>query len=66
MGSSKRIEVEILGWVKFIFDMACGVLITVYYIIKEFVEMILKTKSKSLAGKHVLVSIICFTFLSFY
>ncbi|XP_066906727.1 epidermal retinol dehydrogenase 2 [Halyomorpha halys] len=56
MSSSKRVETDILEWVKLIFEFIYGCLLSLFYIIMEVVELIVPTKSKSLTGQHVLVT----------
>ncbi|XP_073998094.1 epidermal retinol dehydrogenase 2-like isoform X2 [Rhodnius prolixus] len=56
MSSARRVEREVVDWVKFIFEVLCGVLITAYYVTKEILQLFIRTKTKSLSGKHVLIT----------
>lgn len=56
MSSARRVEREILEWIKFLLEIIFGCLMSVVYITKEILALVIPTKSKSLVGQHVLVT----------
>uniref|UniRef100_A0A0A9XJ93 Epidermal retinol dehydrogenase 2 n=1 Tax=Lygus hesperus TaxID=30085 RepID=A0A0A9XJ93_LYGHE len=56
MTSPKRVEREIIDWTRFLSEVVYGVVLTVFYILKEILELVIPPKQKSLQGEHVLVT----------
>uniref|UniRef100_A0A0A9XUD9 Uncharacterized protein n=1 Tax=Lygus hesperus TaxID=30085 RepID=A0A0A9XUD9_LYGHE len=55
MTSPKRVEREIIDWTRFLSEVVYGVVLTVFYILKEILELVIPPKQKSLQGEHVLM-----------
>ncbi|BES99388.1 Dehydrogenase [Nesidiocoris tenuis] len=56
MTSPKRLERELIDWIKFLAELIYGLVLTVFYIIKEIIDLTVPPRQKSLQGEHVLVT----------
>ncbi|CAB0002034.1 unnamed protein product, partial [Nesidiocoris tenuis] len=54
MTSPKRLERELIDWIKFLAELIYGLVLTVFYIIKEIIDLTVPPRQKSLQGEHVL------------
>ena len=54
--SKKRFDQEGMEWLKLLFEVVYGVLVSAFYIAREILALVAPKPGKSLAGMHVLVS----------